>query len=211
MSAQVFQVDEDVVGIRVAIRISLRCRQQQILRYELDRLVGVCEGESCVVDDFLLTRKPNLLRRFVRHLCSRVTPAHRVRSKRPSIRQRFSLPYLFTRVMGQGSVKIRRENVVPAGGVPQLPGDRVKTWTCAPCELRRRELVRRLQQPFVRELVEPQKRLPEGTRLRGHPALKVRRSLVTHLCASRADVTPGAETKPARPASSLTMGVQPPR
>src|SRR5258708_15198747 len=78
VAAQVFEVDEDVVELRVAIRIILRHRQQKGIRYEHDRFLGVRKGLSRVVDDFLLAREPHRLRRLVRHLGSRVAATHRV-------------------------------------------------------------------------------------------------------------------------------------
>src|SRR5437879_9015326 len=143
MTAQVFEVDEDIVEIGVGIRIILRHRQQQIIWYELDRLVGVCECESGVARDFRLIREPNLFRRLIPHLGYRVAPAPRAGSQGPSIRQGLSLPYLCKRILSQVPVEVSGENVVPAGGVPQLPGDRVKTWTCAPRKLLGRQLLSR--------------------------------------------------------------------
>src|SRR6266852_6320380 len=128
MPAQVLEVDEDVVERRVAIRITLRDCQEQFVGYERDRLFGVCEGKLGVADDVRLNREPHRFRRLVRHLGSGVPPAHRFRNEGPSSRQGLSLPYLWARLMSQGPVKVRGENVVPAGRVPQLPGDRVKTW-----------------------------------------------------------------------------------
>src|SRR5712692_8364666 len=122
MAAEVLKVDQDVVELRVAIRFNLRKRKQLIIGYELNRLIGVCEGESGIADDVLLSREPNLFRSLVRQLSSRVAPAQRAGSQRPPICQRLSLPYLRMRFLSQGSVKVGGENVVPARGVPQLPG-----------------------------------------------------------------------------------------
>src|SRR5438876_593207 len=79
--------------------------------------------------------EPHLFRRVIRHLCSCIAPPHRAGSERPPLRQRLPLPYLRARILGQCSVKVGRENVVPARCVPQLPGDRVEAWTRAPRKL----------------------------------------------------------------------------
>src|SRR5260370_695546 len=66
MAGEALEVDEDVIELCVAIRFNLRKDKQLIIRYELARLIRVCEGESGVADDFLLRREPNLFRGFVR-------------------------------------------------------------------------------------------------------------------------------------------------
>src|SRR5260370_33713357 len=123
MAAQVLEVDENVVELRVAIRFNLRKGKQLIIRYELDRLIRVCEGEPGVTDDSLLSREPNLFRGLVRQFGSCVAPAQRPGRQRPRICQRLGSPYLRPRFPSRGSVKVGGENVVPARGVPQLPGD----------------------------------------------------------------------------------------
>src|SRR5713226_3310178 len=177
MPAQVLEVDEDVVELRVAVRFNLRNRQQLLISYERDRLLCVCEGKRGVADDVRLNREPHRFRRLVRHLGSGVSPAHRFRNEGPSSRQGFPVPYLCARLMSQGPVKVRGENVVPAGRVPQLPGDRVKTWTRAPRKLLGSQLFRGVQQPLVRQLVEAQEGPAQRARLGSHQALFWRTSL----------------------------------
>src|SRR5712692_9709117 len=101
MAAEVLEVDEDVVELRVAIRFNLRKGKQLIIRYELDRLIGVCEGEPGVADDLLLSREPNLFGGLVRQFGSRVAPAQRAGRQRPPVCQRLSLPYLRTRFLSR--------------------------------------------------------------------------------------------------------------
>src|SRR5258708_36421906 len=49
VAAQVFEGDDDVIELRVAIRIILRHRQQKGIRYEHDRFLGGREGWPRVV------------------------------------------------------------------------------------------------------------------------------------------------------------------
>src|SRR5216684_1767744 len=177
MPAQVLEVDEDVVDCRVAIRITFRDRQEQFVGYERDRPFGVCEGKLGVADDVRLNRETHRFRRLVRHLGSSVSPAHRFRNEGPSSRQGLSLPYLCARVLGQGPVKVGSDDVVPAGRVPQLPRDRVTTWTRAPRKLLGSQLFRGVQQPLVRQLVKAQEGLAQRARLGSHQALFLRTSL----------------------------------
>src|SRR5712691_10832376 len=176
MPAQMLEVDEDVVDRRVAIRITSRDRQEQFVRYERDRLFGVCEGKLGVAYDVRLNWEPHRFRRLVRHLGSGVSPAHRFRNEGPSNRQGLSLPYLRARVLGQGPVKVRRDDVVPAGRVPQLPRDRVQAWTRAPCELLGSQLFRGVQEALVRQLVEAQEGLAQRAWVGSHQVLFLRTS-----------------------------------
>src|SRR5258708_13353278 len=59
VAAQVFEVDEDVVELRVAIRIILRHRQQKGIRYEHDRFLAVRNGLPPLSDAFLLPPEPH--------------------------------------------------------------------------------------------------------------------------------------------------------